>query len=432
MSESSEALEWPSAEGRVIGGTVAGGMIGNIIEWYDWTIYGLLSSVFAGQFFPSGNATTALLATLATFALGFVMRPVGSIVLSPLADRYGRRRMLSLTVLLMGAGSLIVALTPSYASIGIAAPLILLFARMLQGFSAGGEFQGAAAFLVEHAPSNRRGVIGSLHIGSIGFSVLIATGVSALATNFIPQPALGDWGWRVPFLIGAALSLYGLYIRSGLPETPHFVAVEQRRELESRPILRALKDHPWESFVVFAMQMGTVQFYIWTVFLPTYAHLAGGLPLSQAFIGGVISLAVFCVATVAAGGVSDRIGRRPVLMTYAVGFFVLAWPMLHLLQNGDFLTFLLVDIAGCILLGMIDGVMSATFCELFPTQVRASGIGLPYAICAAIFSGTAPLIATWLLSIHMPWLLAVYIMAISAVGFVTFVMMRETRGLPLA
>jgi MHS family alpha-ketoglutarate permease-like MFS transporter len=411
---------------------VVGGMIGNIIEWYDWTIYGLLSSIFAGQFFPSGNATTALLATLATFALGFVMRPIGSIVLSPLADRYGRRRMLSLTVLLMGAGSLIVALTPSYASIGVAAPLILLFARMLQGFSAGGEFQGAAAFLVEHAPSNRRGVIGSLHIGSIGFSVLIATGVSALATNFIPQPALSDWGWRIPFVIGAALSLYGLYIRSGLPETPHFIAVEQRREIESRPILRALRDHPWESFVVFAMQMGTVQFYIWTVFLPTYAHLAGGLPLSQTFIGGVISLGVFCVATVAAGAVSDRVGRRPVLITYAVGFFVLAWPMLHLLQNGDFLTFLLVDIVGCILLGMIDGVMSATFCELFPTQVRTSGIGLPYAICAAIFSGTAPLIATWLLSIHMPWLLAVYIMVISAIGFVTFVMMRETRGLPLA
>jgi MHS family alpha-ketoglutarate permease-like MFS transporter len=431
MSESSEALAWPSEEGRSITSTVAGGMIGNIIEWYDWTIYGLLSSIFAGQFFPSGNATTALLATLATFALGFVMRPVGSIVLSPLADRYGRRRMLSLTVLLMGAGSLIVALTPSYASIGIAAPLILLIARMLQGFSAGGEFQGAAAFLVEHAPSNRRGVIGSLHIGSIGFSVLIATGVSALATNFIPQPALSDWGWRVPFLIGAALSLYGLYIRSGLPETPHFVAVEQRSELERRPILRALTNHPWESFVVFAMQMGTVQFYIWTVFLPTYAHLAGGLPLSQAFVGGVISLAVFCVATVAAGAVSDRVGRRPVLITYAVGFFVLAWPMLHLLQNGDFLTFLLVDIVGCILLGMVDGVMSATFCELFPTQVRTSGIGLPYAICAAIFSGTAPLIATWLLSIHMPWLLAVYIMVISAIGFVTFLMMRETRGLPL-
>src|SRR5579864_1486099 len=306
MSESSEALAWQSEEGRSISSTVIGGMMGNIIEWYDWTIYGLLSSVFAGQFFPTGNATTALLATLATFALGFVARPIGSIVLSPLADRYGRRRMLALTVLLMGAGSLIAAVTPSYASIGIAAPLLLLFARLLQGFSAGGEFQGAAAFLVEHAPPNRRGFIGSLHIASVGFAVLVATGVSAITTNLVSQPALSEWGWRIPFLIGAALSVYGLYIRQGLPETPHFVAAEQRRALERNPLMRALIEHPWESFVVFAMQMGTVMFYIWTVFLPTYAHLAGGLPLSQGFIGGIISLAVFCVATPAAGALSDR------------------------------------------------------------------------------------------------------------------------------
>ena len=179
------------------------------------------------------------------------------------------------------------------------------------------------------------------------------------------------------------------------------------------------------------MQMGTVMFYIWTVFLPTYAHLAGGLPLSQGLIGGVISLAVFCVVTPAAGALSDRIGRRPLLIAYAIGFFVLAWPMLHLLQNGDFMTFLLVDIVGCVLLAMIDGVLSATLCELFPTAVRTSGIGLPYAVCAAIFGGTAPLIAAWLISINRPGLIAVYIMAIAAIGGITFIRMRETRGVSL-
>src|ERR1700733_10219274 len=431
MSDSAADPYLSEVDDKLIGGTVMGGMIGNFIEWYDWTIYGLLSSVFAAQFFPSDNAITSLLATLATFALGFVMRPVGSIVLSPMADKYGRRKMLSLTILLMGAGSLIVAVTPSYARIGITAPLLLLFARLRQGFSAGGEFQGAAAFLVEHAPRERRGFVGSLHLASIGFAVLVATGVSALTTNFIAQPALSEWGWRIPFLIGAILSLYGLYIRIGLPETPHFVAVEQQRAVESRPILRALKDHPWESFVVFAMQMGTVQLYIWTVFLPTYAHLAGGLPLGQGLIGGVISLAVFCVVTPAAGALSDRIGRGPLLIADALGFFVLAWPMLHLLQNGDFMTFLMVDIVGCVLLAMIDGVLSATLCELFPTAVRTSGIGLPYAVCAAIFGGTAPLIAAWLISINRPGLIAGYIMAIAAIGGITFIRMRETRGVSL-
>ncbi|HUB12626.1 MAG TPA: MFS transporter [Acetobacteraceae bacterium] len=427
MSDSTAAYGAQPAETATFA-TVTGGLIGNMVEWYDWTIYGLLSSVFASQFFPSGNAMTALLATLATFALGFVMRPVGSLVLSPLADKYGRRRMLALTILLMGLGSLIVAVTPSYASIGVGAPLLLLLARLLQGFSAGGEFQGAAAFLVEHAPANQRGAIGSLHIASIGLAVLIATGIAALTTNYITPTALTAWGWRLPFLLGAALSLYGLYIRSGLPETPHFVAAEERQTLHARPILRALQDHPWESFVVFAMQMGTVQFYTWTVFLPTYAHLAGGLPLSQGFIGGVISLAVFCVATPAAGALSDRIGRRPVLLAYAIGFLLLAWPLLHLLQSGDFLAFLLVDVVGCLLLAMADGVLSATLCELFPTQVRTSGIGLPYAICSAIFGGTAPLIAAWLLSQHRSGLMAAYIMVIAAIGCVTFLKMAETRG----
>jgi MHS family alpha-ketoglutarate permease-like MFS transporter len=423
---SAAARPWPEG-GVSIRATVLGGIIGNIIEWYDWTIYGLLSSVFAGQFFPSGNASVSLLATLATFALGFVMRPVGSVILSPLADRYGRRRMLSLTIFLMGGGSLIVAAAPPYATIGVAAPLLLLLARLMQGFSAGGEFQGAAAFLVEHAPAGRRGLVGSFHIGSIGFSILIATGVSALVTHFIAQPALGLWGWRLPFLFGALLSLYGVYVRAGLPETPSFLSAERRQVLERRPILRALRDHPRQSWIVFVLQMGTVQFYIWTVFLPTYAHLAGGLPLNQAFAGGVVSLAVFCAAAPVAGALSDRVGRRPVLIAYAAGFVILTWPMLHALQNGDFVTFLVVDIAGCLMLGMVDGVLSATLCELFPPQVRASGVGLPYAVCSAIFSGTAPLIAAWLLGRHLPGLIAVYIMTISAIGLVTFVRMPEPR-----
>lgn len=411
--------------------TITGGVIGNIIEWYDWTIYGLLSAVFAGQFFPQSDKIVALLLTLSTFALGFLMRPIGSIVLSPMADRYGRRRMLGLTIVLMGLGSLIVAATPSYGAIGIAAPLLLLFARLLQGFSAGGEFQGGATFLVEHAPPDRRGFASSFHIGSVGLAVLIATGVSALTTGLIPQPALGAWGWRIPFLLGAVLSLYGLYIRSSLPETPHFVAAEQRDSLEKNPILRALTDYKWQSFVVFVMQMGTVQFYIWVVFLPTYAHIAGGLPLSQGFVGGIIALIVFCIATPIAGAVSDRVGRRPLLLAYAIGFFVLAWPMLRLLENGDFWSFLLVDIVGCLLLAMVDGVLSVTLCELFPTRVRTSGVGLPYAICAAIFSGTAPLIATYLVSIKMPWLIAVYIMVICVIGMATFLRMEETRGVAL-
>ena len=174
--------------------------------------------------------------------------------------------------------------------------------------------------ILEHAPFGRRGFYASFALQGVQAGQILAAAVFLPLAAYMPTDAFNSWGWRIPFLIGAILSLYGLYIRIGLPETPHFVAVEQQRAVESRPILRALKDHPWESFVVFAMQMGTVQFYIWTVFLPTYTHLAGGLPLGQGLIGGVISLAVFCVVTPAAGALSDRIGRRPLLIAYAIGY----------------------------------------------------------------------------------------------------------------
>jgi MHS family alpha-ketoglutarate permease-like MFS transporter len=411
--------------------TIAGGAIGNLIEWYDWTIYGLLAGVFSGQFFPSDDETSALIKTLITFAVGFLMRPVGSIVLSPMGDTRGRRQMLALTIILMGIGSLIIALTPSYQSIGVAAPLLLLFARLLQGFSAGGEFQGSTVFLAEHAPMERRALVSSAQLISIGISVLVATGVAALTTTFIPKPALSDWGWRIPFLLGALFSLYGVYLRMRLPETPHFVRIEQRRELARHPILSALREHPLASLRVFATQMGTVQFYLWTVFLPTYANRAGNLPLDQGFKGSLISLVIFVIALPIFAAISDRIGRKPILLFTAGGFFVLAYPMFKLLENGDFTSFLLVDIVGCVLLAGVDGVMAAVFSELFPTKVRTSGIGLPYAICSAIFGGTAPLIAAAFIDAkHASWT-AFYVMAILLISGIVLAFMPETRGKPL-
>jgi MHS family alpha-ketoglutarate permease-like MFS transporter len=408
--------------------TILAGAIGNVIEWYDWTVYGLLAGVFSRSIFPADNPTTSILAAFLTFALGFLARPIGSIVLSPLADRYGRRQILSLTILLMGLGSLVVALVPSYASIGIASPLLVLVARLLQGFSAGAEFQSSTVFLVEHAPAHRRAYVGSSQLVSIGIAILIATGVAALTTNFIPQPALGSWGWRLPFLLGALISLYGLWIRLGLPETPLFVALEKQGDTARSPMFEAFRKYPRETLFVFAVQVTTVMFYTWTVFLPTYANLAGKLPLNQGLAAGTISLAVFCFAVPAAALLSDRIGRKPLLIGSAFGFLLLAWPMFSALGNGKFGTFLVVDIIGCCLIAMIDGVMPALFCELFPTRVRTSGIGVPYQIASAIFSGTAPLIAAWFVHNGQPLGIAWYVMAIGLVCGTVFCMMPETRG----
>jgi MHS family alpha-ketoglutarate permease-like MFS transporter len=421
----SASISVPQAQRSTI---VVGGAFGNLIEWYDWTIFGLLASVFAPALMPGTDATAKLVGVLLAWAVGFLMRPVGSLVLSPMADRYGRQRMLALTIIMMGAGSLIVALTPSYATIGALAPVLLLVARLLQGFSAGGEFQGSATYLAEHAPPERRALVSSWHIVSIGLAVLLATGVATLITSFIPQPALGAWGWRLPFLLGALLSLYGMWIRLRLPETPSFAKVEQRNAIDANPLLNALRRHPRESLFVFVIQMGTVQFYIWTVFLPTYAHLVGNLPLAQGLLGGTIALIVYTGGAPIAAAMSDRIGRKPLLFTAYGGFFLLTWPLLMLLRNGDFLTYLLVDIVGMVLIACGNGVLTAVLSELFPTGLRASGIGLPYAICSAIFGGTAPLIVTKLIASGMDWGVAAYVMAICLVACITFAFMPETRG----
>ena len=408
--------------------TVVAGVIGNMVEWYDWTVYGLLAGVFSHAIFPANNPTISVISALLTFAVGFLMRPVGSIVLSPLADRYGRRQILSLTILLMGFGSLLIALVPSYASIGVASPLIVLVARLLQGFSTGAEFQSSTVYLVEHAPAERRAFVGSSQLASIGFAVLLATGTATLTTMLIPQPALGTWAWRLPFLLGALLSLYGFWMRLRLPETPFFVAIEQRQDKAPRPIFEALRKHPASTLYVFCVQIGTVMFYLWTVFLPTYANLVGKLPLSLGLLGGTISLAVFTVAVPVMAALSDRIGRKPLLIGSAFGFLLLTRPLFSLLGTGDFASFLVADIVGCLLLAMVDGVMPAVFCELFPTRVRTSGIGIPYQVCSAIFSGTAPLIAAWFIHQGQPLAVTWYVMAIGLLTGIVFCIMPETRG----
>lgn len=408
--------------------TIVGGAFGNLIEWYDWTIYGLLSAAFAAQFFPSGNQTVALLAVLATFALGFLMRPVGAIALSPYADRHGRRRMLSLCITLMGLGSLVVGILPPYRLIGLAAPLILLLARLLQGFSAGGEFQGSSVFLVEHAPSDRRALVSSSQMISIGLAILIATAVSALTTKYIPHPALDVWGWRIPFLIGALGAGYGLWLRLGLPETPHFAAIERRRELSRHPLIDAIREFPKETLFVFVLQMGTVQFYTWTVFLPTYAHLASGLPLAEGLGASTIAMAIYCVAVPAFAALSDRIGRKPLLYGAVGGFLLFSFPLINTLHHASFGSFLFVDVIGILFISMSNAVLPPVLCEVFPTRVRTSGIGLPYAICSAIFGGTAPLIATAFIKADIRWGMPAYISAICAISIIVFTTVPETRG----
>jgi MHS family alpha-ketoglutarate permease-like MFS transporter len=412
---------------------IMAGAFGNLVEWYDWITYGLLASVFAPVIFPSGDPSVGLIQALVTFAVGFAIRPIGALVLSPLADRYGRRRMLAFTILMMGVGSLIIGLTPGYEQIGIAAPIIMLLARLLQGFSAGGEFQTASAFLVEHAKPHRRGLVGSSQLIGIGLATLLANGTAALITNVMPEAALQSWGWRLPFILGFVLSLFGLFLRRKVAETPQFQEIEQKRQIARRPLIEALKADPMAFLRVGALEtIATVPYYLWSVFLPTYANLTSGLPLDQGFAGSTIGVAVFTALLPLFAQLSDKkLGRKPLVLGATIGFVVLSYPMFLLLQIKDFKVFLLVALVGFILMAAFDSVLATVLAEQFPTRTRASGIGVAYNIAAVLFGGTTPLIAAEFIREGLPLGVAYYLIVLSVLCGVVFARMPETRGITL-
>lgn len=412
---------------------IAGGAIGHLIEWYDWSIYGVLAGIFASQMFPASSVTASLIASYSVFAVGFIGRPIGALVLSPLADMYGRRTMLFVTITLAGMGSFLIGICPTYEQIGILAPAIIVAARLLQGVSAGAEFQIAIAFLNEHSSDRNRAFSASPQLVSIGLGIFAATAVASLTTKLVPQESMASWGWRIPFLIGALLSLYGLYIRRGLDETPAFKKISSTEPVSAISIFRLLGSYPREAFIVFVVQMGTVMYYLWLIFLPAYANLKGGLDRAEGFAGGMIATAIYCAAVPAFAYLSDRIGRRPFLICSAVCFLLFTYPLLSMLVGSvTFAKFLFVAITGALFIALNNSVLGTTFAELFPTKVRTSGIGIPYAICAAMFGGTAPLVATWLDSIGGPGYVAAYVMAISLIAIVTHTWITpETRGRPL-
>ncbi|WP_439496487.1 MFS transporter [Bosea sp. (in: a-proteobacteria)] len=411
--------------------TLIGGAFGHFIEWYDWSIYGFLAGVFAAQMFPSDDPTVSLIASFSAFAVGFLGRPIGAFILSPLADKYGRRTMLAATIIMAGIGSLLIAICPTYAQIGIAAPILIVSARLLQGFSAGGEYQIAITFLNEHASSRNRAFAASPQQLSIGIAVLVATGVASLTTRYFPPDTLTSWGWRVPFLLGAALSIFGLYLRSGLAETPSFEKVKSSQKMSAAAILASITEFPKEVFIVFVVQMNGLQYYLWMIFLPTYANLVGGLDRASGFAGSVLASIAYCIGVPVFAFISDRIGRKPFLIGAAVCFLLFTYPLLSMLAvpQLSFGTFAFVAVVGAIFIALNNSVLGTVFAELFPTRVRTSGIGIPYAVCAAIFGGTAPLAATWLQQLGGPLYISLYVMLVCAITLATHLFLTpETRG----
>ncbi|WP_460355916.1 MFS transporter [Mycobacterium sp. ZZG] len=412
---------------------VRGAAIGNTVEWFDFAIYGSLGTYIAEKFFPPGDETAALLNTFAIFAAAFFMRPLGGFFFGPLGDRIGRQKVLALVILLMSASTLAIGLVPSYDSIGVWAPILLLVLRCLQGFSAGGEYGSGACFLAEYAPDRHRGFVVSFLVWSVVVGFLLgAVTVTGLET-LLSEPAMESYGWRIPFLIAGALGAVGLYIRLRLGDTPQFESLREAGAVSSSPLKEAVTTS-WRPIlqIIGLVVVHNVGFYLVYTFLPSYFTETLGFSKTDAFFSITVASMVGIVLIPPLGALSDRIGRKPLLLTGSIGFAVFAYPLFLLLNTGS----LTAAIAAHSALAAIEAVFVcaslAAGAELFATRVRSSGYSIGYNVSVALFGGTAPYVATWLVSRTGNDLApAYYVIGAAVVTLLTVLTMRETARKPL-
>lgn len=408
---------------------------GNTLEWFDWNIYAIFTPFFAAQFFTSGDQLSSVLSALAIFAVGFLMRPVGGWVFGHIADVRGRRYSLVLAILLAAAGSLLIAISPTANQIGAWAAVILVIARMVQGLSHGGETGSAFTYLAEVAPTQRRGLWASTPWLGVGLGSMLATGLGAVLTSILSAEQMRQYGWRIPFAVGAVLGLYALWIRRTMTLSRVYEAAQaEAGGVQHSPPIGQIMRGVWNERkallqIVGLTISGVVVFYTWFIFAPGYATTVHRMNARDALVAGLCAQSVFLVGAPLMGRLSDRVGRRPVQLIFSVGFFVAAIPLELALGSSPISLFLTMAI-GTLLISANCGPIGAIFAELVPTRLRATliGIGIGYATSAAIFGGTAPYLNTWLSSQGRHLLFVGYLMLLCLITTVTVWRMPETRG----
>ena len=405
------------------------GSVGNLVEWYDFYAYAAFALYFAGSFFPGSDPVVQQLNAALLFALGFIVRPIGGWLFGHLADNYGRRNSLMLSVLLMCFGSLMIAVTPTYASIGIAAPILLGLARTVQGLSLGGEYGASATYLSEVADEKHRGFYSSFqYVTLIGGQLCAILVLLLLQQVFLTPEQLRAWGWRIPFVIGALLAITALAMRRNLHETEDFVAAKKNVTRRTSS-MRALAKYPREVLLVVGLTMGgTTAFYTYTTYMQKFLRLSVGLNDIQTTMVTAGSLLFALCLQPTYGALSDKIGRKALLIWFGVMGTIFTIPLLDALEatRNGFTAFLLIAAGWTIVAGYtsINAVVKA---ELFPTSVRATGVGLPYAVTVSIFGGTAESVALWFQSIgHQRWFYY-YLTIVIATSLIVYVSMRDTK-----
>lgn len=410
---------------------IAAGAIGNSLEYVDWALYGLLAPVFASQFFPDSDRVAALLGTLVIYAVGFIARPLGGALLGAFGDRFGRKAGLAVSILIMSSGSLLIALAPTYSLIGLFAPALLLIGRLAQGFAAGGEYGTSMAYMIESAPSRRRGLGGSFQQVSISVGILLASIIAGILTFTLDEQQMSQYGWRIGFITVAVLGFAAYLYRRRVGESDTFIEMKNENAVTKHPVRFLFKEHKKTIFWVIAIASPiSLVHYIWVTYLPAYANTTYGYPLNKVLLAQTISTVLLVIVIPFFGRLSDRFGRRPLLIATAVGSLLFSWPAFNLIGLG-ISAYYLTQILMVMLLAPYLAVLTVVLVEHTPAQVRSTAIGLPYAIAVALFGGTAPLIITALAQggfLHLVWL---YPAVMSLMALILFLVMRETAFKPL-
>jgi len=404
--------------------------LGHFFELFDFVMYGFFAVIIGKLFFPASDPMTSLLSSFATYGVGFLMRPVGAIVIGAYGDRNGRKSALVLTICVMALSTLGIAFLPTYAQIGILAPLLLVACRLIQGFSTGGEWGGAAAFMVEYAPKGTRGWVGSWQNFSGTLGVVAGSVTAAILSSLMDTSSLESWGWRIPFIIGAIAGPVGYYLRRNIDETPAFDRTVANKTVEKNPLSAVLTGYPYNLLVGLGISVfGTAGFYIPFVFLPAFARQTLKIGFSEALYATTIASLVGAILMPIFAGISDRVGRKP-MMVVACGTTLLAsYPLFAYLSHSPSLMTLIVSQTALVVLAVIFlGPLPAILCELFPTAVRYTALSMSYGLGVMIFGGFAPFIGTYLVNVTGDPISPTYYVMFAAIvsGLVALLFYKET------